>query len=195
MLTSLSFWELWSIPTCVEKIDNYPAVTERARSDVLENGFLLPSAGQDDSRCFCTHGSSWVQFEHPKAKCRFHRPSPLPHKTPGSSGQEDATLFPKSSGGASHPLFLTVDLYIKELKMDTCKVNVNCFSRDRSVLSRSPMGGQRDWIFRSVTPLNTIDCLKPHIVGIPWMYPPCLELETENTSQGLKKMITLLLCL
>lgn len=79
----------------------------------------------------------------PKPECRFHRPSPLPHKTPRSSGQEDATLSPKSSGGASYPLFLTVDLYIKELKMDTCKVNVNCFSRDRSVLSRSPMGGQR----------------------------------------------------
>lgn len=44
-------------------------------------------------------------FEHPRAKCGFHRPSPLPHETPESSGQEDAILSPKSSEGSSGPLF------------------------------------------------------------------------------------------
>lgn len=94
---------LWSIQTCVQKTVSLVVTSQLPGCDRkvltpggVENGFLLPSAGQDDSRCLCTHGFSRVQFEYLRAKRRFRRPYPFPDNTPGSSGQEDVTLFLKS---------------------------------------------------------------------------------------------------
>lgn len=73
---------------------------------------------------------------------------------------------------------------------------------DRSVLSRAPKDGRRDYKWDNnlqsgisnnlgfagqVILLSTIGHLKPHIVSIPWMQAHCLELETQDTNQGLEK--------
>lgn len=161
--------------------------------DVVEDRFLLPSAGQDDSRCLCTHGSSWVHVWAPQSQVRISQVIP--------SSTQDSWVFrsgrchsvPKVLRGFFWPPIPTVDS--SELKWILLKWMWRPF-HNRSVLFKAPKDRRRDYkgdnnlqsgISNNLGFAGQVILLRPYIVSIPWMQAHCLELETQDTNQGLGK--------